>query len=175
MALPMSGQTKIKLTRDFVRAKLKYDLSTGSFLWKSSGKGHKANLVAGWNNDRYWKIRVGGHDMYAHRLAFLYVLGWMPKQVDHINHDPTDNRWINLRAASYEINGKNRIMNSTNISGVNGVSFNKDRNRWCARIGANNKQYFLGRFADKEDAIAARRVADAKYGFHENHGKEVAK
>ena len=49
---------------------------------------------------------------------------------------------------------------STNTSGVTGVWFDKSRGKWCAEIMFKKKKYSLGRYADKEDAIKARKKAE---------------
>lgn len=59
----------------------------------------------------------------------------------------------------------------TNISGVAGVHFRKCRNKWRARIMVDGIDIHLGHFSDKFEAICARKSANNKYGFHENHGK----
>ena len=53
----------------------------------------------------------------------------------------------------------NRIR-STNTSGTTGVWFDKNRGKWCAEIMFKRKKYSLGRYTDKEDAIAARKAAE---------------
>lgn len=49
---------------------------------------------------------------------------------------------------------------STNTSGVTGVYYDKSRNKWTAEIMFQKKKYYLGRFSDKEQAIAVRRSAE---------------
>jgi len=107
----------------------------------------------------------------SHRLAFYYVLGWCPEEVDHINHVRDDNRWINLRAASKQENHRNRKLDTNNKSGFNGVTWYKNYSKWLACIGIGGKQINLGYFENKDDAIAARKAANIKYGFHPNHGE----
>lgn len=52
---------------------------------------------------------------------------------------------------------------STNTSGVKGVHYDKDRNKWKSEICVNNKKIMLGRFENKDDAIKARCDAEIKY------------
>ena len=42
----------------------------------------------------------------AHRLAWLYVTGsWPSQDIDHIDGDPTNNRFANLREVTHQENG----------------------------------------------------------------------
>ena len=50
-----------------------------------------------------------------------------------------------------------------NISGITGVRLDKRRNKWRASITLNQKFIWLGEYADKDDAIKARLLAEAKY------------
>ena len=50
----------------------------------------------------------------------------------------------------------------TNTSGVKGVWWDKSRNLWVAEIMFKRKKYSLGRFANKEDAVLARKNAEEK-------------
>lgn len=76
--------------------------------------------------------------------------------VDHRDRSRANNRKQNLRRCNFSENNRNRGLYSTNTSGVAGVSFDKRRSRWVASITYNNKKIFIGRFHNKEDAIAAR-------------------
>lgn len=50
-----------------------------------------------------------------------------------------------------------------NTSGVTGVRFNKQRNKWVSSLVFNGKYIFLGHFNNKDDAIIARLVAEIKH------------
>ena len=82
------------------------------------------------------------------------------QRVDHRNRNRADNRKQNLRCCSLAENNRNRGLYSTNTSGVAGVSFDKQRERWVASITYNGKRLFIGRFHNKEDAVAARISAE---------------
>ena len=119
----------------------------------------------------YLLIRINYIGYLAHRLAWVYMTGeWPTTQIDHINHSGSDNRWINLRDVSSSENSRNSSKYKRNKSGFNGVHFYKARRKWIAYIKHNSKLIYLGVFEDKEDAIDARKAANIKYGFHENHG-----
>ena len=55
----------------------------------------------------YTYIKIYNKRYRAHRLAFLYMTGEIPKLVDHINRLPWDNTWTNLRATNHRENALN--------------------------------------------------------------------
>ena len=83
--------------------------------------------------------------------------------IDHINHNKLDDRKENLRIVNSNQNNENRSISRNNTSGVTGVSWSSNRNKWVAQIKINNKSIFLGRFDNFEDAVAARKEAEEKY------------
>ncbi len=152
-----------KTTGIFTRAK---DLHIGGF--------KKGSVAGSTDKHGYTVMSVDMRQYKAHRLAWLYMYGELPKRsLDHINHNRADNRIINLREATHEDNAKNSNLSEANTSGYTGVSFLKRTKRWRARIFNKGIDIHLGYFSTKEDAISARKAADVKYGFHENHGKEI--
>lgn len=76
------------------------------------------------------------------------------KQIDHINGNGLDNRKSNLRLCTPQENARNRTKQKNNKSGLKGVSFDKTRNKWVARIKIQNRYKFLGRFESKELAYS---------------------
>ena len=48
-------------------------------------------------------------------------------------------------------------------SGVNGVYFDRSREKWVAQINYNGKRYSLGRYLNKDDAIIARLLAEKQH------------
>ena len=119
----------------------------------------------------YTTIRVGKIDYLTQRMCFMYMLGYLPDQVDHINHIRNDNRWINLREVNNKINHQNESISSNNTTGVLGVAIHKPTNRYRAYIMVDKKQIHLGLFDTLEEAKLSREQANIKYGFHKNHGK----
>lgn len=67
-------------------------------------------------------------------------------------------------------NSLNHKLRKENTSGLNGVYWKTARNKWAAIIKVNTKPIWLGSFEDIFDAYCARKSADNKYGFHEDHG-----
>lgn len=117
--------------------------------------------------DYCWNINHSGyltsHDpakqgkrktIYFHRVIMDVVdKDWKVYQVDHINHDPLDNRKQNLRIGCNAENAKNKRLTSLNYSGYPGVSYHKLTKKWQARVGLNGKRIYLGLFDDINSAI----------------------
>lgn len=161
------------ITQDELKELLSYNPNTGVFTW-NVGFGNQVFVgdVAGTVRKKtgYRKIVINGRKYYAHRLAFLYMNGEMPKYVDHINRDSDDNCWSNLRETTNQDNCRNQGLSKNNTSGANGVYFDKRRGKWIARIKVDYKYKFLGSFEDINDAVSARQAANIEYGFADNHG-----
>ena len=101
----------------------------------------------------------------VHRLvasAFLNNPG-NKKCVDHKNRDKLNNNIINLRYATSMENCQNRSMRNDNTSGIVGVGWKKDRNKWHVQIRVNKKKLHLGYFINFDDAVRARKDAEIKY------------
>ena len=173
------------ISKSSIRQLLKYDPLTGEFTRQKSSrngrwkKGSKVGRLLSNNcGKNYICTNINGGDYLLHRLAFLYMTGEFPShQVDHINGDGTDNRWINLRAVTHRENSMNTKRRIDNKSGVCGVSWDKSRKKWTARIKAYDGRYlYLGRFSNINDAAKSRKEAEKDHGYHEFHGqvKEVA-
>lgn len=96
-------------------------------------------------------------------------------EIDHINHVRNDNRLCNLRFVTRSENRRNQSVNSKNTSGVTGVCFLKARKKYMAQISVDRENIYLGIFETLEEAAEARRQADRKYKFNNNHGKGRAK
>lgn len=123
----------------------------------------------------YVRVALFRRAVAAHRFAWESIHGPIPDcmQVDHINHIRSDNRIENLRLVTHHENSQNVKLPKNNTSGVIGVSYNKNRGTWQASIGGRLKgtHEHLGCFHNIEDAIRARRSAEKRLGYHENHGK----
>ena len=97
---------------------------------------------------------------YLHRI----IMGDPEGQfIDHINRDPLDNRRDNLRIVSIQENNMNQGINKNNKSGITGVCWNKNANKWQAKIMYKYKKIHLGYFEKLEDAGKAREEAEMKY------------
>lgn len=175
------------ITPEQLRQLFVYDPSTGCIEWAKPRRSWFASN-AHWNAFRaiaaghpaqapthsggYLVTHAGGEQFLTHRLVWAMLYGeWPGEQIDHIDHDRTNNRMGNLRLAPQRDNAKNASLRQDNTSGVVGVGWDHARNKWVARIGLpGGKTKALGRYDKFEDAIAVRRAAEVLYGFHPNHG-----
>jgi hypothetical protein len=161
-----------ELTRKELKEILHYDPETGVFtrIKRTSNSVNIGDIVS-CKADGYVCVCAKGKQYRAHILAWFYMTGEWPKdQIDHIDHVRDNNIFNNLREATHQENGKNQSMYSNNTSGVTGVTWFKRDDKWQAQIKANSKNTYLGCFIDKFEAICARKSAENKYGYHENHG-----
>ena len=86
-----------------------------------------------------------------------------PYIIDHKNLNKRDNRRCNLRICTDAENVLNKGLQHRNKSGCPGVRWYAPRNKWQARIRKDKKEYHLGYFVNKDDAIEARKEAEKKY------------
>jgi hypothetical protein len=130
-------------------------------IWTSRDEGKEA--LNSKHSARYLAGTVLYRGCLAHRVAWAVVTGEWPKSlIDHINGDKTDNRWVNLRAASKSQNNCNARIRSDNISGMKGVHADTRRGRFYASITLDGVSHHLGAFASKEEAHRAYSLASER-------------
>lgn len=142
-------------------------------IWNSANAGKPA--LASVDGRGYLHGAIFGKTVSAHRAAWAIHHGvWPTFEIDHINGDQADNRPANMRDVPGAINSKNQKRGSRNTSGVTGVSWFARTSKWVAMIKGDGKVRNLGYFHTIEDAAAARKAAERRYGFHPNHGRIAA-
>ena len=146
------------LTQERLKELLSYDPETGIFVWVKSKK------VAGCTRfDLRKKITINFKQYYAHRLAWLYMTGALSKDIDHIDRNPSNNQFANLRLATKSENQHNRVKQKNNKSGYKGVLYFARTGRWRANIFVNNTNMYLGFFNSALEANAAYLAAQKIY------------
>ena len=80
------------------------------------------------------------------------------QKVDHIDENKANNNVKNLRWATSNENGYNQGKNKTNTSGFKGVSFDKNTNKYQARININGKRKHLGYYKTPEEASKSYEI-----------------
>lgn len=136
-----------------VRELLNYQPDTGIFTWlvKRRGAANKGDIAGCVARNGYLRIGIDGQLYFAHRMAWLYVHGELPKMIDHVNGVKTDNRISNLRAASQALNAQNRRRPQGSNPYI-GISFHSSAKKWIANICTNGIRKTIGRFDSPEDA-----------------------
>lgn len=153
-----------------------FDYDDGLLYWKRSlkngsrKKGHVAGNIDA--SEGYVNINLKTGKVKAHRVIWEMFNGKIPDgmEIDHINHDRSDNRIDNLRMVTRSENQKNKSRFKNNTSGISGVTWCSRHCKWRARIMINGKSKHLGRFYTIEAAAKARSDAVDALGFHKNHG-----
>lgn len=105
---------------------------------------------------KYYKLKL-------HQVIFVLLGIEVPEGsvIDHINRNPQDNRYCNLRLATFSKNRANCNIGKNNTSGCLGVT--KQLNKWMATLRRDNTYYYLGKYVTLEEAVAARQNAENQY------------
>lgn len=159
------------LTHERLTALLNYCAELGIFVWKVSRRGHvHAGDRAGRVVKGYREIKIDRVTYYEHRLAWFYITREWPKfSIDHIDQNKGNNRFSNLREATYSENLFNAKCRTRNVVGLKGVSWSTAARKWRATISAFGKYRTLGCFNSPEEAHAAYcRAARQLHGAFAN-------
>lgn len=148
------------IDRDYLKQRLHYDANSGVFTYLTQGAERFKSMracnawnarfsgeIAGSKDSRgYIQVKLDGHKHLAHRLAFLYMTGKMPKEIDHIDRVRANNAWLNLREASHIQSSGNKFS----------IGFYKTKSgRFRAQICVNYKITHLGTFDTEVEARSA--------------------
>jgi len=145
-----------KITYDEVRKLFDYTPETGKLVRKltTSSRAICGQEVGCRNTSGYLVVRIGPTLYYVHRLIWLWMTGdWPAESIDHINRNPADNRWENLRDVSCSDNCHNREVTS-------GVYWAHRDKVWVASISYQGVKTHIGQHKDR--AVAERMYADHK-------------
>jgi len=160
----------MNLTQKELKEFVHYNPDTGIFTWLprslkyfktkksyASWNSRCANKEAGAMCQGYIVFAIKGRRYQAHRLAFLYMEGYIPEnEIDHKDRIRHHNWWDNLREVSVICNRQNSSVSKRNKSGVTGVGWSKARNTYYAKITVNFKLIDLGCFKTLTEAVIAR-------------------
>jgi hypothetical protein len=163
--------TKPAISQGEIKAHIAYDHLTGAFTWATSRVGVKAGKPAGnISPTGYRRICINRVLYLAHRLAWVYVTGtWPTGDIDHIDGNPSNNAFSNLRDVPTAMNVQNvhKARSDTKHSSLIGVGFHKRDGLWRARIRAGGKRRTVGYFSTEAEAgaayLAAKQAMHAGY------------
>lgn len=122
-------------------ARWRYNSNTGLLTRAGIARGHR-------NKEGRLFISFKGKPMPATHLIWFIKTGTWPKSgfvIDHINGDPSDDRWCNLR----------HVPHSFNVIYAN-KKFRFDGKHYHAIVHYNKKRYNLGKYDTNEEALQVR-------------------
>lgn len=172
-------------SKELLEERLTYDPISGNLFWKDTDRKHfnsdegwrrfnekRPRTVAGHKHKQkngaphaiVVRISLDGKDMWllAHRIIFVLMGVPIPEGavVDHINRNPWDNRWENLRLCSESQNAANSWHDENKRSLPKGVSL--QAGRYKAQISVGRKKRHIGMYATPEEASRAYRLEAEK-------------
>lgn len=159
------------LKQERLKEKLEYDLNTGIFTWIVKHPGVKTGSSAGCKlNSGAIQIMIDGKKFAAHKLAFLYVTGMWPDEVDHINGNNSDNRWFNLRVCNHSQNLLNRKIDRRSSTGKKNVTVDPRTGKYRVVLSIDGKRKWIGSYDSLEMAeliaIESRIKYHGEYARH---------
>ena len=176
---------------------ISYEPFSGTFTWRvdrpeSHYKRHgyylrymrdKAGKAVKFSSDScgYHQAGICGKTYQAQVIAIVAMTGGFPEkglQVDHIDGDPTNNKYNNLRVVTASQNKRNSRKYKNNSSGLTGVCWNSSQSMWYAQVHFDGKRQHLGYFESLLDAAVARiswmNQNGAQHHYTQRHGQKEA-
>ena len=149
---------------EYLQSLLSYDKETGIFTWiKNKGRKVVAGKKAGHiREDGYERIVIDGIGYMSHRLAFIIQGITISDEVDHIDCNPSNNKWDNLRLADRQLNSQNH-RKSKNKHGLMGI-YQEKSGKFRGQVRHEGKNVACGTYVIPEEAHAA--YLDTKRHLH---------
>lgn len=142
-------------TLEQLKAVVTYDPDTGIFRHaRNNGPARIGKEVGKSGPMGYRRVNLLGRHVYVHRLAWFYVYGVWPREIDHINQNKQDNGIANLRDISHSENMANRKRWRTTHP-VKGVKLTKHSTHQVS-ISVHGRPKYVGTFktlAEADDAF----------------------
>jgi hypothetical protein len=155
------------LTQERLKEVILYSPELGTWTWVGlCGANRRLNGKAAGrvHHGGYLMIGIDRVQYPAHRLAFLYVTGKFPENiVDHRDTDTLNNKWLNLREATYIQNAQNSKGSKNRASPYKGAYVDRRYQKFSSSISVNKKKVWLGYFDTAEAAAAAYAEAARKH------------
>ncbi len=165
---------------DLVKRRIRYDPVTGKTYWKSQGNSGKRrpDLIGKEAGGPYftgspgdgvrWRLFLNHRKHGRSRIAFICMMGRIPKYIDHINGIPGDDRWCNLREVTNAENGWNRGTIKNRTSKLPTGVRRQPGGSYSARITTDRIEKHLGCF--KTSGLAHKAYLEAKKHLHKGFG-----
>jgi len=146
----MSENNGTELTKEYLHQRFSYcplDIAQPLVYRERAGRMKKGD-PCGSLNQGYYRITLFGKARPMHRMVWLYKhpgcykYSEVPPLLDHINKNPEDNRYENLRPASQALNSFNIKTQGKGTSSFRGVSLHRRDNKWKACLSIKGKKRF---------------------------------
>lgn len=169
------------------RRLLRYDAERGVLVWNRRPENEFAtkNAWAAWSARFAGKVAgtkgqggylqvhcaaLGGSCRAARLIWAIHTGEQPPEAVDHIDGNRQNNKWSNLRAASFRANNRNKLNPRTPTSGHSNIERRKDTGKWRVTFHIGNGKRRSKSFATIEDAIEWRDKTMRAHGYTARHG-----
>lgn len=148
-----------------------FDYRDGELYWKVFKPHTKKDKPVGYVAKKYKIVSIDYKNYLNHRIIFLWHHGYLPKEIDHIDGNPLNNKIENLRAATRQQNMFNKLANPINKTGIKNVVWVEEKKKYKVQLNINKKYIFLGYYKDLE--LAELTAIEARNKYHKefaNHG-----
>lgn len=150
------------ITQERLKELFDYNPVTGHFQNRfSRGRAKEGERAGSPTGHGYRRIIIDYQKCYEHHMAWLYVHGKLPKEMDHKDGNRSNNALCNLRPCTRTQNNYNRTPADT--SGLRGAYLDKRTMRWYSHICFGGQVIHLGMFGAPEEAHKAFMVAAERY------------
>lgn len=146
-------------SQDYLHRIFDYDAATGQLIWRRR-EDRRDNWNAVWpgrvagtlRNDGYICVNIDRKQYAAHRIIWKWVSGDDPvEEIDHVDGVKTNNRFLNLRGATFAENRQNSASRGPFKKGV----YQNRHGAFVAQIKQEDKHWYLGCFTSESEAHAA--------------------
>ena len=132
-------------------SKFSYDKEKGTII------NTKNKIIGTKDKHGYLVYNILGKQFKVHRLIWLLeTKEWPIGIIDHEDGVKDNNKFGNLKDTTQKVNcnNPNNRNRSDNISGVKGVSWDSNKNKWCVRLQTKGNYKFMGYYENKDEAIS---------------------
>lgn len=142
-----------------------FEYKEGKLYWKYvKSIAIKAGDEAGANDGYGYRVVRFNNKLYrVHHIVYLMFNGVLPKRIDHINQNRSDNRIENLRVATDSENNCNKTVQANNSTGYKNVRWHERIKKYEVSVQINKERKYIGVFEDLELADLAAQMAREKY------------
>jgi hypothetical protein len=128
--------------------------------------------TSGYAPGQYGVLTFRNKRWFAHRVAYELRHGPIPRgmDIDHLCHVRLCVNVDHLRMTTHKQNLEHRSgANANSHTGHRGITYDKARNQYRARVKHNYEEIHVGRFDTLEEALAAVAEKRRELFTHSNH------